>query len=91
MADNKKKSPFYLIDTGHAFYRPIATRLAIVAFALAWVALEVFASRDPFWMVIAIATAAYCIYVLLISYQPPEPAPDAEAPANSDAGDDDQA
>lgn len=81
MADDKKKTPFYLIDTQSEFYRPFGTRLAICMAAALWAVLETW-HRDPFWSVISIACAAYCVYVLFVSYKPP--APPAPRPPDTD-------
>jgi hypothetical protein len=70
MADDKKKQPFYLIDTGSAFYKPLGRRVIICAATVVWAGLESW-HKDPFWSVISIACAAYCIYVLLWAYKPP--------------------
>jgi len=78
MADNKSKTPFYLIDTQSDFYKPRGRRVVICAAAVLWAVLETW-HRDPFWSVIAIACALYCIYVLFWAYQPPV-APPPRAP-----------
>jgi hypothetical protein len=85
MAGNKSKTPFYLIDTNSEFYRPLGVRLAICAGAVLWAVLETWFT-DPFWSVIAIACAVYCVYVLFVAYKPPEPV--VERPADPDEGDD---
>jgi hypothetical protein len=90
MASDKNKPPFYLIDTTSEFYRPAVRRYAICASVAVWAGLEIYAWQ-PFWMVIAVALAAYCIYTLIISYTPPEKAAPSPAPtaddADSDGGD----
>lgn len=79
MASDKNKPPFYLIDTTSEFYRPAVRRYAICIAVSLWAVLEIFAWQ-PFWMVIAVALAAYCIYTLIIAYTPPQrPAPAASA------------
>lgn len=70
MAPKKSKIPVYLIDTQNPFYRPLWLRATICGFAVFWAILET-VSKQPFWGVIAIAAAAYCIYVLFITYKPP--------------------
>lgn len=80
MADNKNKTPFYLIDTQSEFYRPRGRRIVICAAVVVWAGLETW-HRDPFWSVISIACAVYCYYVLFWTYRPPEPpAPQAPEP-----------
>jgi len=37
-----------------------------------WAVLETW-HRDPFWSVISIACAVYCVYVLFWAYKPPLP------------------
>lgn len=70
MAPNNSKTPFYLIDTQNAFYKPLWLRGAICFSVVVWAIAETIA-QQPFWAVIAISAAAYCIYTLLIVYQPP--------------------
>jgi hypothetical protein len=74
MADNKSKTPFYLIDTQSEFYRPAGRRGIICAAVALWAVLETW-HRDPFWSVISIAAAVYCFYVLFWTYKPPVPPP----------------
>ena len=62
MAD-KNKPAFYLIDTQSAFYKPFSRRLIICIAVVAWACLETW-HKDPFWSVISIACAVYCVYVL---------------------------
>lgn len=79
MADKKSKAPFYLIDTNSQFYKPLGTRLAICLSVIVWAALETW-HRDPFWSVISLACAAYCVYVLFWTYKPPtDPLPPTPA------------
>ena len=92
MADNKRKTPIYLIDTQSDFYRPLGLRLGICISTAAWAGLEAW-HRQPFWSVIAIACAIYCTYVLLLTYKapepvaprPPDPEDDEEQPGDGDA------
>lgn len=80
MADKKKKPPIYLIDTQSEFYRPLNRRIAICAAAALWAGIELW-HQQPFWGVIAGATVVYCVYVLLLTYQPPAtPVPRAPDP-----------
>jgi hypothetical protein len=91
MADNKSKTPFYLIDTQSAFYKPRGRRIVICVAVIIWAALETW-HRDAFWSVISIACAVYCAYVLLWSYKPPveppprPPDPDDDEEETSDTG-----
>jgi hypothetical protein len=90
MADNKNKTPFYLIDTQSAFYKPLGRRVVICVAVVLWAGLETW-HRDPFWSVISIACAVYCAYVLLWTYKepveppprPPDPDEDEEEVAES--------
>lgn len=87
MADKKNKTPFYLIDTGSEFYKPVGTRLVICISVAIWAILETW-HRDPFWSIISIACAVYCVYVLFVTYKPPEPAaPRPPDPDEGEAGD----
>lgn len=70
MSQKPSKPPFYLIDTSHSFYRPLSTRVIIVALVSFWAVVEVI-NEQGFFMIIAIALAAYCANALLISYKPP--------------------
>lgn len=87
MADSKNKTPFYLIDTQSAFYRPLGRRVVICAAVVLWAGLETW-HRDPFWSVISVACAVYCVYVLLWTYKPPVEQPqraaDPETAATTD-------
>ncbi|MCB1446156.1 MAG: hypothetical protein KDJ87_10280 [Rhizobiaceae bacterium] len=88
MTEKKSKQPFYLIDTDADFYRPFGVRLAICIAATSWAALEIW-SRQPFWGIIAGATAVYCVYVLFLTYNPP---PKQEAAVlTEEPGEDDNA
>lgn len=84
MADKKNTTPFYLIDTSSHFYRPLATRLVICIAVVIWAVLETW-HRDPFWSIISIACAAYCVYVLFWTYKPPiDPPPRPPDPEEED-------
>lgn len=86
MADNKSKTPFYLIDTQSEFYRPLGTRLAICAAVALWALLEIW-HTDPFWSVISGACAVYCVYVLFLTYKPPQPkAPEPQPSEDGEEG-----
>ncbi|MBB1250165.1 hypothetical protein [Rhizobium sp. G21] len=87
MASDKNKPPFYLIDTTSEFYRPAVRRYAICASVAVWAGLEIYAWQ-PFWMVIAVALAAYCIYTLIIGYKPPEKTAPVAAVDDGDSGSD---
>jgi hypothetical protein len=85
MATDKSKPPFYLIDTSAEFYRPPMLRYGVCVAAAAWAGMELYIG-EPFWMVIAVAVAIYCVYVLVITYKPPAPKP---APVLDEATPDD--
>jgi hypothetical protein len=71
MTEKKKNgTPFYLIDTDADFYRPLGVRLVICIATACWAALEIY-NREGFWGVISGAAAIYCVYVLLLTYNPP--------------------
>jgi len=74
MADKKNKTPVYLIDTTSPFYKPLGRRLIICLAAIAWAALEGW-HHEPFWSVISLACAVYCVYTLFWTYKSPEEAP----------------
>ena len=84
MADKKNKTPIYLIDTSSPFYKPLGRRLVICLAAIAWAALEGW-HHEPFWSVISLACAVYCVYVLFWTYKPPEDAPAVSATVEDDA------
>ncbi|MBL0374634.1 hypothetical protein JJB09_21715 [Rhizobium sp. KVB221] len=83
MAPKNNKTPFYLIDTGSTFYKPMWIRAVICVLVALWAALEVFA-KNPFWSVISLALAVYCVYVLFISYKPPVEQPVVARPDDED-------
>jgi hypothetical protein len=83
MADNKSKTPFYLIDTSSAFYKPLSRRLVICLTAILWMVLETW-HRDPFWSVISAACAAYCVYTLFWAYKTPEDVAPVATPASDE-------
>jgi len=83
MADKKNKTPVYLIDTSSPFYKPLGRRLIICLAAIAWAALEGW-HHEPFWSVISLASAVYCVYTLFWTYKPPEEAPAVPAVAEKD-------
>ncbi len=85
MSQKPSKPPFYLIDTSHSFYRPLSTRVIIVAVVCFWAVIEVI-NEQGFFMIIAIALAAYCANALLISYRPPV----VEDPAVANVDEDDE-
>jgi hypothetical protein len=88
MAPKNSKTPFYLIDTQSPFYRPLWLRATICVSVVLWAALETL-SKQPFWAVIAISAAVYCIYVLFVTYTPP--ADPVAAPPGAQSADDDDA
>jgi len=97
MPEKKSKTPVYLIDTSSPFYRPLGRRVIICLAAIGWAALEGW-HREPFWSLISLACAIYCVYVLFWTYKEP-PTPTAEKAAEvddardreADAGDSDSA
>jgi hypothetical protein len=58
-----------LIDPDHPFYRPLGTRIAIVAATAAWSAVEVFYARSGFWSVIAVGIMALCIWTFFLDWK----------------------
>lgn len=72
MTEKKSKIPFYLIDPGSEFYRPVGIRIAICAVAAMWLGIELL-HRDGFFLVLSSATLLYCVYILFLTYKPPEP------------------
>lgn len=93
MTEKKTKQPFYLIDTDADFYRPLGVRLAICISVVCWAAIEIY-NGDGFWGVLSGAAAAYCIYVLFLSYNPPpkqEPVVRPDDRDEDDAGDEGKA
>jgi hypothetical protein len=86
MADNKNKTPFYLIDTQSQFYKPVGVRAAICASVIFWAVLETW-HQQPFWAVISVALAVYCIYVLFWSYTLPADVPPPPVRPNDDEED----
>lgn len=60
-----------LIDPNHPFYRPLWRRLVIVGICTAWFLFELLISRDPLFMPITAALAAYTAWVLLWRWQEP--------------------
>jgi hypothetical protein len=88
MAPNKSKTPFYLIDTQNPFYKPLWLRAAICFSVVIWAIAESIA-QQPFWAVIAISAAAYCIYTLFVVYKAPaDPVVPAERPEDPDEDED---
>jgi hypothetical protein len=79
----KSKTPFYLIDTTNPFYRPLWLRATICISVVLWATLET-VMKEPFWSVIAIAAAVYCVYVLFIAYKPPPEQIVVERPPDTD-------
>jgi hypothetical protein len=57
----------------HPFYRPLRTRLIIVATTAIWAGFETFYAKDGFWTVIAVGVFAYCVWSFLIAYPKGEP------------------
>lgn len=86
MADKKNKTPIYLIDTSSPFYKPLGRRLVICLAAIAWAALEGW-HHEPFWSVISLACAVYCVYTLFWTYKAPEDMPAVPAVAENDEAD----
>lgn len=83
----QRKTPFYLIDTNHPFYRPLRTRVVITVMAGLWLLLESIYSRsDPFWIVISAATLIYCFYVLIYRYQAPAEPENTPLPDEDETG-----
>lgn len=59
-----------ILDTGHAFFRPLWVRLGIVFFAFAWAALEV-SLGEIAWALVFGCIASYCAWTLLLGYREP--------------------
>jgi hypothetical protein len=55
----------------HPFYKPLGTRLAIVASTAIWAGVELLYAKDGFWSVIALGVFAYCAWTFLIAWKPP--------------------
>jgi hypothetical protein len=58
-------------DTNHPVFAPLWRRLSIVAFCLAWAALE-WAFGDTIWMSISLAVAAWLGWAFFIAFEPRE-------------------
>ena len=86
MANDKGKTPIYLIDVKQPFYEPLWRRVLICAAAALWALMEIW-HRQPFWGVIAGAVALYCVYVLFLTYKPPQAAGPLETTEKPDEDD----
>lgn len=60
-----------LLDPGHAFFRPLWRRAAIVAACLGWALFEL-SLGETLWALAFGAVGAYCGWVLILAYKPPE-------------------
>lgn len=59
-----------LLDTDHAFFRPLPVRLGIVLFAFAWAAFEALLG-ETVWALAFFCIALYCAWALLLGYRKP--------------------
>lgn len=50
------------------FFRPLWRRVAVVVFLAAWLAWEVFFTREQMWMMIVGAVLAYSVWSFFISF-----------------------
>lgn len=50
------------------FFRPLWRRVAVVVFLAAWLAWEVFFTREQMWMMIVGAVLAYSIWSFFITF-----------------------
>jgi hypothetical protein len=57
-----------LIDQKHPFFQPLWRRIVIVAAVAAWLAFEVFYTRDTLWMSVAAGMLAYGAWSFLINW-----------------------
>ena len=74
-----------LIDPSHPTYRPLWVRLAIVGSCFGWAIVELVAAQ-PFWAILAGAAGAYAAYMLLLTFNPQEPAATNTPAQNPDDG-----
>lgn len=57
-----------MFDFTHPFYRPLATRLIVVAVALGWGLFEL-SGGSPGWAIMFLAAGGYAAYRLLLTYR----------------------
>ena len=61
-----------LIDRDHPFYKPLWRRITLVGVLAAWSAFEVFVSKEPLWMTVAIGLLLICIWLFLLTWPKPD-------------------
>jgi hypothetical protein len=61
-----------LTDTGHPFYKPLWRRLLIVAVVAIWASYEIFGSKEPLWISLALGMFAYAAWAFLIGWKSDE-------------------
>ena len=71
------------------WFRPLWRRVAIAVFLTAWLAWELFWTRDSFWALLVGAALAYTAYNFFYAFPKEEPKNDAptQSPPSSDGND----
>jgi hypothetical protein len=60
-----------IIDREHPFYKPLWRRIALVCVLAGWSAFEIFVTKEPMWMSVAVGLLAVSAWVFLISWPKP--------------------
>jgi hypothetical protein len=60
-----------IIDREHPFYRPLWRRIVLVGGLAGWSAFEVFVTKEPMWMSVALGLLAVSAWVFLITWPKP--------------------
>ncbi len=57
------------LDTDHPAFKPLWTRVTIVAVTLCWGLVEII-TGSPFWAMIFLGLGAYCVYAFFFDFHP---------------------
>lgn len=57
------------LDTRHPAFRPLWVRMALVVVTAGWSVVE-FVTGTPFWGVIFLGIAGFCVYQFFIDFDP---------------------
>ena len=57
-----------LIDQKHPFFQPLWRRIVLVVIVAAWLAFEVFHTKDTLWMSVATVMLIYGVWTFFINW-----------------------
>jgi hypothetical protein len=65
-----------IIDRDHPFYKPLWRRIVLICVLAGWSAFEIFFTKEPMWMAVAVGLLVISAWQFLITWPKPDQRPE---------------